>query len=188
MHIAIFSSNETSEKKFYRLLRYLCEFQLFLSVFFLLVFYSPTRVLQPFPENTTTANLGSTAISVIGDPLRGVGTEVANPYSPQVGDNKFSRSNAFLDSSLIIIMESFPVQIGVYLQGSLPTPCHQQRIIVSPPDTEKPILIEVCSIFDHDNNCVQMLQSYEANAPLGSLPTGNYSIWIAGSQIGEFDS
>lgn len=52
----------------------------FLVCFFLLVSCSPNRFLQPFPENTTTANLDSTAISEVGDPIKGLGTEVANPY------------------------------------------------------------------------------------------------------------
>ena len=159
-----------------------------LTFFFLLVSCSPTHILQPFPENTPTANYDSTALSGGSDDMRELGTEIANPYSKQAGDNILSHSNVFLDSSQINIMESFPVQISLSLQGSLPTPCHQLRIIVSPPDKEKRIQIEVYSIFDPDEICAQMLHDFDVNIPLGSFPTGNYSIWVNGSQIGIFDS
>ncbi|HBG75312.1 MAG: hypothetical protein A2X25_12315 [Chloroflexi bacterium GWB2_49_20] len=116
------------------------------------------------------------------------GTNLPNPYSPQAGDAKLSRANAFLDSSKINIMESYPVQISVYLQGSLPTPCHQLRVDIAQPDAEKRIQIEVFSVVDPNIICIQMLQAFDVNIPLGSFPTGLYSIWVNGTQIGEFDS
>jgi hypothetical protein len=161
---------------------------IFLICCIFLVACSPTRVLQPFPETTPTANSDSTVFSGVSDPMNDLPTETSNPYSPQAGDEKFSRAKVFLDSSQINIMESYPVQINLYLQGSLPTPCHQLRIIFAQPDTEKRIQIEVYSVVDPEKICAQMLKIFEANIPLGSFPIGNYSIWINGTQIGEFDS
>lgn len=154
----------------------------------LMVACSPAQVSLPLPDNLPTENPNSTPLSGTDESMKGLKTKIPNPYSPQTGDAKLSRANAFLDSSQINLMESYPVQINLYLQGSLPTPCHQLRVDIIQPDSEKRIHIDVFSVVDPNKICVQILQAFDANIPLGSFPTGHYSIWVNGSQVGEFDS
>lgn len=113
---------------------------------------------------------------------------VDNLYAPRESDSKLSRSQIYLDSSQLNIMESFPLQFSVHLVGSMPTPCHQLRITVSPADQEKRILIEIYSLADPEMMCAEVLQKFDVTIPLGSFPKGHYSIWINGTKLSELDS
>jgi len=112
----------------------------------------------------------------------------ANPYAPQPDDRVNSQGNVYLDLAQIHILESYPVQVVLTLQGNLPTPCDNLRVQVSPPDEQSRITIEVYSLTDSTKICAQMLKPFDANIPLGSFPPGHYSVWVNGEQIGEFDS
>jgi inhibitor of cysteine peptidase len=109
-------------------------------------------------------------------------------YLPQAGDSNFSRGNVFIDSIDMLIMESYPIQVGLVLKGSLPTPCNQLRVVVNPPDEQNRIQIEAYSVIDPAQMCVQVLEPLDANIMLGSFPTGHYSVWVNGEMAGEFDS
>lgn len=87
-----------------------------------------------------------------------------------------------------MIMESYPIQVMLTLQGSLPTPCNQLRVIAKPPDEQNRILVEVYSVIDPKKVCVQVLEPFEANIGLGSFPPGHYSVWANGEPIGEFNA
>jgi hypothetical protein len=109
-------------------------------------------------------------------------------YTPREEDSKLSRSLVYIDSSQLNIMESYPLQFSLRLVGSMPTPCHQLRIVISPADNKKRILIDAYSLFDPEMMCVEMLQKFDVTLPLGSFTSGHYSIWVNGSKISEFDS
>lgn len=98
------------------------------------------------------------------------------------------RGEVYLDSTELLTMESYPPQFMLVLKGSLPTPCHQIRIAVSPPDTENKIVVEVYSVADPNAICVQMLEPFEVNFPLGSFPAGKYTLWVNGEMAAEFQS
>lgn len=111
-----------------------------------------------------------------------------NPYAPQPADNQLMRGNVYLDSIQLLSMESYPPQIALLLQGSLPTPCNHLRVAVSAPDAKNRIFIDVYSVIDPNQICIQVLAPLEVNIPLGSFPPGHYSVWVNGEKIGEFDS
>jgi len=110
------------------------------------------------------------------------------PYAPRPGDSSLSRGNLYLDSAELLVLESYPVQINLVLQGNLPTPCHELRVSVTAPDNENRILVEAYSLSDPQAICMQVLQPFEASIPLGSFPAGHYSVWVNGEKIGEFDA
>ena len=107
---------------------------------------------------------------------------------PSPGDSNLTRGEVFLDSTELLIMESFPLQFMLMLKGSLPTPCHQLRVAVSPPDAQNKIVVDVYTVVDPNTICAQVLEPFEENFPLGSFPTGHYTLWVNGEQIAEFDS
>jgi hypothetical protein len=109
-------------------------------------------------------------------------------YAPQPGDSSLVRGNAFVNNSELLVMESYPVQIMLVLEGELPTPCNQLRVAASPPDEQNRIDIDVYSVSDPDEICIQVLDPFEANFGLGSFPSGHYSVWVNDEMIGEFDS
>jgi hypothetical protein len=107
---------------------------------------------------------------------------------PQRDDGNLTRGNVYIDRSELLIMESNPIQIALMLRGSLPTPCNKLRVIASPPDEQNRIQVDVYSVIDPEQICVQVLEPFEANTGLGSFPSGHYSVWVNGEMIGEFDS
>lgn len=114
--------------------------------------------------------------------------KIDNPYSPKADDSNLKASKAFIDTTEIFIMESFPIQIGFSLSGNLPSPCHQLRIIIESPDKNKEIHINVYSVVQKDQICAQVLEPFQVRLNLGSFPTGHYSIFINQEKINEFDS
>ena len=113
---------------------------------------------------------------------------INSEYLPQRDDGDLTHGNVYIDRSELLIMESYPVQIALVLQGSLPTPCNQLRVIAKPPDKQNRIQVDVYSVVDPELICVQVLEPFEANSGLGSFPPGHYSVWVNGEMIGEFDS
>lgn len=109
-------------------------------------------------------------------------------FAPKPSDAGLLRGEVYLDSTDLLTLESHPLQFMLALNGSLPTPCHQLRVEVSPPDGANRINLEVYSVVKPDEICVQMLQSFEANIPLDSFPEGTYTLWVNGDQAAEFDA
>ena len=107
-------------------------------------------------------------------------------YAPQPGDDQFTRGKVFIENSQLRLLESYPVQVKLLLAGNLPTPCHNLRAIVLPPDAENRVQIEAYSVVDPDLICTQVLAPFEANIPLGSYTEGAFTIWINGEQSAEF--
>lgn len=110
------------------------------------------------------------------------------PWEPAPGDENMARGEAFVDSTDILVLESFPPQFVLQLSGSLPTPCHQLRVEVAEPDEQDRIQVEVYSVVDPEQICIQVLEPFEANVNLGSFPGGNYTVWVNGQQVGEIEA
>lgn len=113
---------------------------------------------------------------------------VTNPFAPQPGDANLSRGTVFLNEASLIIRESFPPQISLTLAGDLPTPCNQLRVEVSPPDPENKIDVDVYSVIDPNQVCVQVLEAFEESIDLGIFSAGHYTVWVNGELAGEFDT
>ena len=90
-------------------------------------------------------------------------------------DENLVRGNAFVDSAELLTLESSPLQFMLALKGSLPTPCNQLRVDVSPPDSENKIVVDVYSVVKADEICAQVVEPFEENVPLGSFPAGHYT-------------
>lgn len=142
--------------------------------------------IQPADDNDTPV---SSTDSPMEEPTRPAsGGPLNNSYLPQTEDSKFTRGQVFIDSTDLLIMESYPVQIALALKGSLPTPCNQLRVVANPPDEQNRIQVEVYSVSDPEQMCIQVLEPFEANIGLGSFPSGHYTVLVNGEQVGEFDS
>ena len=111
-----------------------------------------------------------------------------NPLAPRPGDENLTRGNVFIHESGLVIRESFPPQVSLMFSGDLPTPCHELRVVVNPPDDENKIVADAYSVSDPNMVCTQVLQSFEEGIDLGTYPTGHYTVWINGEMAGEFDT
>jgi len=109
-----------------------------------------------------------------------------SPLDPIPGEDKMKRGEATVGESDILLLESYPVQVMLSLKGTLSTPCHHLRAKVSQPDTENRIQVELYSLYDPNEICIQVLQQFETNIPLGSYPAGSYTVWLNDKQVGDF--
>ncbi len=123
-----------------------------------------------------------------GDPATPGSEMPPRPSLPLPEDTALERGPAFLDSADLLVLESFPPQYMLSLAGSLPTPCHQLRVNVSPPNAENVIVVTVYSLVDPEVMCIQVLQAFNENINLGSFPPGKYSVQIDGGPTLEFDA
>jgi hypothetical protein len=88
----------------------------------------------------------------------------------------------------LLIRESFPPQIALTLNGELPTPCHQLRVLVNEPDADNRIDVEAYTVVNPDLACIQVVEPFEATLDLGTYPSGHYSVWVNDEPAAEFDS
>ncbi len=110
-----------------------------------------------------------------------------SPLTPIPGEDELTRGVVLIDSTEIIRMESYPVQIGLLVQGNLPTPCHKLRAKVNPPDEENIIQVELWSLSDPKQMCTQVLEPFDTMIPLENFPDGKYTIQINGKPAGDFN-
>jgi hypothetical protein len=94
----------------------------------------------------------------------------------------------FIDSSELLIMESYPVQINLHVVGNLPTPCHQFQADVAAPDSQNQIHVRVYSLVNPAVMCTQVLQPFDENVsiPMTDAADGTYTVWVNGELVGEF--
>jgi hypothetical protein len=109
------------------------------------------------------------------------------PWQPQTADQGLQRGEAFVNGVDLLVAESFPPQYRLHLQGALPTPCHQLRVEVSPPDSQMNIQVSVYSVVDPSAICAQVLAPFDVMVPLQGLSTGKYSVMVNGQEAGSID-
>jgi hypothetical protein len=140
---------------------------------------------EPVPTSLATGSPDDVVTSPTGT---ATGQPSPAPYQPVPGDKSLSRGEAFVDSAGIMTLESFPPQYLLTLRGNLPTPCHQLRVEVGQPDAENQIRVEVYSVVDPNAICIQVLEPFEENIPLGSLPAGTYTVSVNGELAGQIEA
>jgi hypothetical protein len=111
-------------------------------------------------------------------------------YEPQPGDENLTRGQVFLDmANSRFAPSAIPTtEVKVVLQGNLPDPCHSLRVVVSPPDENNIINLEVYSLVDPGNACITVLKPFTAEIPLGSYPDGDYTVMVNGERLGSFSN
>ena len=112
-----------------------------------------------------------------------------NPYAAQASDSELMRGDVTIDSSSLAVGESQPPQVTLNFAYSQPTPCYQLRVEVSQPDTQKRIDVTTYAVAEKDKPCSLMALAtpLQASLDLGSYPPGHYSVWLNGTEVGEFD-
>jgi hypothetical protein len=113
----------------------------------------------------------------------------ASGFEPLPEDAQLERGEVYLqlESSDLLIMESYPVQAALILRGDLPDPCHKLRVGVSPPDSANQVLVEVYSVRATDAICTAVLEPFEARINLGSFAGGEFSVLVNGIEIGKIN-
>lgn len=143
--------------------------------------------MRPFALILVIATLAACAPAPGGS---GTGPSDPEPggFEPGPSDSNLLREPVFIESTDLLVLESFPLQFTLMIKGELPSPCHQVRTTANAPDADNKIFVEVYSVVNPNMFCIQVIEPFEVNLPLGSFPTGKYTLWVNGEQVAEFDA
>ncbi len=110
----------------------------------------------------------------------------ASPATELPPDN--AQGPIYVDSADLLILESFPIQLSLVVQGSLPTPCHLWHYEITPANAQGQIHVSLYTSVDPLARCAQVLHPFDESIsiPLAGLPDGEYSLWLNGELVGEF--
>lgn len=153
---------------------------------------SIAETAYPAPDTSVVTNpypapgSGTSGSSPYPSPDQATGNNLESPMNPISGEETMTKGPVYLDTNEVKVIEGNPAQAGLLLIGSLPTPCNYLRVTMTPPDVENKIAIEVYSLADPAGVCIQVLQPFETTVNLGSFAAGNYTIWVNGTQVGEY--
>jgi hypothetical protein len=86
----------------------------------------------------------------------------------------------------ILLLESFPVQVRLFLAGDLPNPCARLGWTVTPGDDQGRIEVRLYADQPTDKACIQVLAPYAETIPLGSFERGSYGVFVNGQAVEEF--
>lgn len=113
------------------------------------------------------------------------GGQGQDDWRPQPGDEELERGEVIIAESGILTLESFPPQFVLHVSGTKGDPCRVVRAVAPEPDDQGRIQVEVYSLYDPAALCIQVVKGFDLNLPLGSLPQGNYTVWLNGEMVGE---
>jgi hypothetical protein len=91
-------------------------------------------------------------------------------------------------SSHILLLDTYPVQVILELEGFLPTPCHKLQVDITEPDDQNNIHVIIYSL-DNPNlevDCIQRLEPFEERVELGTFEEGSFTVWVNNERFGEF--
>jgi hypothetical protein len=89
----------------------------------------------------------------------------------------------YVDSTEILSLESFPVQVRLAVLGSVPTPCHE--VLWEVDDFGWAVDVRLWSEHDRARTCIQVLEPFEVSIPLGSFESASKPVLLNGEQIGR---
>jgi hypothetical protein len=96
--------------------------------------------------------------------------------------------NVDINASQLSVVASEPAQANAILVGTMPDPCHSLRVVVTPADASNTINLEVYSLYNPSTGCVEKIETFTALIPLGSYASGQYTVNVNGSRLGQFDT
>ncbi len=141
-------------------------------------------------DPTTTPPVVDTTVSPDGSgvpvtTLPGSADTTAPPGGPDATPPPDSAGPVFVDSTEIVLLESFPVQARLVVRGSLPTPCHEPGWVVE--DRGGVVEVTLWSETDPVVNCIQVLEPVELSIPLGSFESAAIAVLLNGEQVGRLE-
>jgi len=91
-----------------------------------------------------------------------------------------------ITSADLSIMESFPIQVSLQVEGEKPTPCHE--IFWTVEDNGEKIEIIMISQVNSDQSCAQVIEPFMISVPLGSWAEQSRDVYLNGELVGSFES
>jgi hypothetical protein len=103
------------------------------------------------------------------------------------GEAEGTRGPVYVDSTELLLLESYPVQVRLKVSGSLPTPCHALKWEIREPSAKGRIDVALFSLADPNLACIQVLEPFDASIPLGAFESGSYNVYLNGEPVGDLE-
>ena len=142
-----------------------------------------TTLIDPAPFEPPTVIPSLPDTPVINLP----GGSDASPFPEKPAGEGLVAGPVYLDSTDLLILESFPPQYRLLLKGNLPDPCHGLEVVVPAPDAEGIIDVQVFSLADPETICIQVLEPFEESVSLDGFPPGTYTVEVNGEPVGQME-
>jgi len=116
------------------------------------------------------------------------GASIAEAYPAAEGDENLAAGNFNFEKAGLVGSTTKPGYTDVVVTGNLPTPCHQLRVKVTPPDNTNKIVVTVYTVAEKDKICTQQTMPFQGTvATLGGYPAGKYTVVVNDQPSGEFE-
>ena len=106
-------------------------------------------------------------------------------WSPAPGDARLESGPVIVEESAISAPMTASASYSLYLLGTLPDPCHKLRVTVSPPDAQGKIQVEAYSVYDPEELCIQVIETFQAEIGLEDYVSGDTTVWVNGEPVPE---
>lgn len=162
------------------------QLSLFFTLFLILVLIACSPVGDGVYEDGE-GNDGQTVSATRSDPEQPVSSDDPTP-EPTVleppSDDLIIDESAYVDGIFINIMESFPLQVSITIQGNLPDGCTIIRETAVERQNESTFLIAVITQRPKDAMCTEALVPFEEHVPLDvyGLSAGTYTVKVYAHQ------
>ena len=101
--------------------------------------------------------------------------------SPEIA----ARDPLYVDATDLLYLESYPIQVYLLVQGSLPTPCHEPVWEVR--ELEDRIDVRLWSEAAPGRLCMAVLEPVDISVPLGAHASASLPVTLNGSEVGRIE-
>ena len=140
---------------------------------------------NPSPAPSTTVSADEPVDSGTDQPIDEPGPVGSIPEPRPPIDGSIS-GEVWIASTDLLIMESYPIQVRLQVEGEKPTPCHE--IFWTVEDDGETIKITMISQINSDEVCAQVIEPFIISVPLGSWAEESREVHLNGESVGSFDS
>jgi len=134
----------------------------------------------------TSSGITQTGITTATDPptdtTAGPRTEPVEDTTTTVGTAEPAAEDrpAYIRNVEVSILESFPPQVSLEIQGDHPTPCHETLTEVSEDGSDYTVMVWSAAP-EPGSTCVQVLEPFEVVVPIGDgFEPGDYTVTVNG--------
>jgi hypothetical protein len=86
----------------------------------------------------------------------------------------------------IVLLETFPVQVRLVVEGELPNPCSRLGWYVKPGDDQGRIEVALYADQATDAACIQTVVPFSEIIPIGAFEQGTFVVLVNDQQLEEF--
>ena len=102
-------------------------------------------------------------------------------FSPPA--EKIDQDPVKIKSATLLVLESYPMRVSLALRGELPSACHALVWEVAGPNDKNIIEITTYAESEGEKFCIQILEPFEVQIPLGSFTELGFRVRLNGEDL-----